>query len=118
MKMKFFDLARKLAKCSNHPKCKLGAVIVRKNRVISMGVNKLKTHPRSNNKYKTLHAEIAAIISADRKDLRGADIYVYRENIYGLAMAKPCESCMLAIQEAGIKNIYYTTYGGYKHELG
>lgn len=46
-------------------------------------------------------------------------LYIYRNtrsnnNSYG--MARPCPSCMAAIKDLGIKNIYYTTNEGYVHE--
>ena len=31
-------------------------------------------------------------------------------------MARPCPSCMAAIKDLGIKNIYYTTNDGYSYE--
>lgn len=117
MKNKFFLLARNISKHSDHPTHQLGAVITRGNKVISLGFNKNKTHTRSNHAWKRLHAEISAIIKS-KEDLTGCTIYVYRETKLGnLGMARPCPSCLSAIQEAGIKRICYSTENGYREEL-
>jgi deoxycytidylate deaminase len=116
MKSKFFQLARNISKHSDHPAHQLGAVIVRGNRIISLGFNKNKTHTKSNHAWKRLHAEICAIIKT-KEDLTGCTIYVYRETKLGnLGMARPCPSCLAAIQESGIKRICYTTENGYVQE--
>lgn len=117
MKIKFFQLAKNISKHSDHPAHQLGAVIVRGNKIVSMGFNKNKTHTKSNHAWKRLHAEISAIIKS-REDLTGCSIYVYRETKLGhLGMARPCASCLSAIQEAGIKKIFYSTETGYKEEI-
>jgi deoxycytidylate deaminase len=115
MKHKFFELARKLAFKSNHHTHKLGCVIVRKNEIVSLGFNKLKTHPKSNHPFKSLHAELDAILSADREDIRGADLYIFRETKFGNpAMAKPCKYCEAAIKEVGINRVFYSCNNGFE----
>ena len=55
-----------------------------------------------------LHAEIAAIIKAQRAGVP-YKIKIERYNHKGLpAMAAPCPICQLAIKEAGIKFVEYT----------
>lgn len=116
MKTKFFDVARVASKHSDHPAHRLGAVIVRGNKIISVGFNKNKTHTKSNHAWKRLHAELSAIIKA-KQDITNCSIYVYRETKNGdLGMARPCESCMEAIREAGINKIFYSTPHGYLEE--
>jgi deoxycytidylate deaminase len=117
MKNKFFQLARNISKHSDHPAHQLGAFIVKGNRIISLGFNKNKTHTKSNHAWKRLHAEICAIIKT-KEDLTGCTIYVYRETKLGnLGMARPCPTCLAAIQEVGIKKICYSTENGYKQEI-
>jgi len=116
MKIKFFEVAKSISKHSDHPHHKLGAVISRGNRVISLGFNKNKTHTKSNHSWKRLHAEISAIIKA-RQDVTSCHIYIYRETKDGqMAMARPCRSCMEAIKEAGIKKIFYSSTNGFLEE--
>lgn len=113
-KMKFFKKARQASlKSQSDPK--LGAVVVKKNEEISFGFNDMKkTHPRATSPFKTLHAEIDALIGKSWDELEGSDVYVYREFKSGqLAMSKPCPSCELALRRAGIRRVFYTTNGGY-----
>ncbi len=115
MKQKFFKLAAKLAKHSDHHTYLLGAVITDKDQIQSVGFNKLKTSPASKHRWNFLHAELSALFRAKFKDLKGCDIYVYRENMNGkVGMARPCSVCMAALKEAGIRKVYYTTESGYE----
>jgi tRNA(Arg) A34 adenosine deaminase TadA len=103
---------------------KLAAAIVHKNKIISIGVNSMKSSPLQA-KYATnkdlsiyLHAEISAIKNAlrqiDVEDFKKVSLYVCRVKydiltnsiVYGLA--KPCSGCMRAIFEFDIKKVYYT----------
>ena len=118
MKTKFFDLAQKVSKKSEHKQFRMGCVIVYKNKVVSLGINSYKTHTKATTPYKTLHAELDAIISADRKELKNCDLYIYRELSDGtLAIAKPCNYCQVAIFKAGIRQVFYTDNGQYKEML-
>lgn len=115
MKLRYFDLAKKLAVKSDHAKYQLGCVIVSKNKVLSLGFNQLKTHSKSPHKWKTLHAEIDALLGNSFEDLKGCEAYVYRQTKDGCrAMAKPCPVCELALKKAGIKKVYFTV----DNELG
>lgn len=114
---KFFDLARMMSLHSTY-RFQIGAVIVRKNEIIGTGFNKpTKTHPESKHPFRTIHAELDAIVGSDRSRLKGADIYVYREHKDGTyACARPCEHCMALLKEYGVRNIYYTELGGFEYE--
>ena len=117
MNTKFFDLAKKISKLSNHSHFKLGSVIVRGSKIVSVGTNNIKTHPRSPHPYFSLHAETAAILLA-KQDLTKCEIYVYRETKLGMpVMSRPCEYCLPFIKEAGLKKIHYSIDGGYKSEV-
>jgi deoxycytidylate deaminase len=116
MNAKFFDLARKVSKLSNHGHFKLGSVIVRGSKIVSVGTNNIKTHPKSTHPFYSLHAEMAAILLA-KQDLAKCEIYVYRETKAGMpVMARPCEYCLPFIKEAGLKEVHYSSNGGYKSE--
>lgn len=115
MKHRYFDLAKKLSVKSTHPKHQLGCVLVNKNRIVGVGFNKFKTHTKSNHAFQMLHAEVDALLGQDRSVLKGCDAYVYRETKDGQpAMSKPCQACELALRDAGIRNVYYTTDGGFE----
>lgn len=116
MNLRFFDLAKKVSKLSDHKNFHIGSVIVRGSKVISVGTNKIKTHPRSPHPFGSLHSEMAAILLA-KQDLKGCELYVFREIRNGtFALSRPCQYCWELISEAGIKEIHYTTNGGHKTE--
>lgn len=100
-------LAIKESKKSDH-RFKIGAAIVKGNRVLSKAHNSRKTHPKfGSGEFSTLHAESYAIYKAIRQGicLVGSTIYVYRHNNN---LAKPCSCCMGFIHKYGIKNIVYS----------
>jgi deoxycytidylate deaminase len=99
----------KKASENGHGKFQLGAAIYdKKGRLISVGWNKPKTHPKYGSFiYKTIHAEGDALIKAlkTRQSLKGAYIVVYRKRGN---RAKPCPCCEAMLREAGIEKVYYT----------
>lgn len=97
---------------------RLGAVIARKGRVLSVGFNQMdKTHPRSANKYPYLHAELHALIGLGLNQTKGSDLFVCRLTRNGEeAIAKPCEYCMAAIRAAGVRRVYYSVVSGWIEE--
>lgn len=119
MKAKFFKLCKKLSTCSDHHQHRLGALVVNKDKILGVGFNSLRTHPKSPHEFKSVHAEFMAINSCDPETLKGATLYVYRENRSGnVVNSKPCVSCMTLILNSGIKRIYYTHEDvGYKQIL-
>ena len=129
MQQKFFNVAKAVAKTSQYPRIKIGCCIVKKNKILAVGVNQLKSHPMQKryNKFRPLnndninnniHAELDAVIKCNKDDLIGASIYVYRESSdTQLRMCKPCEACTELIKRCGIKTIYYTDVDGYYSRL-
>ena len=97
--------------------------------ITNLASNCSKTHPAQKfyNKYRIpsdsmlpkLHAEINCINSIKQLNINFSKVklYIYRirkDQPYGLA--RPCPSCMAAIKDLGIRNIYYTSNDGYVHE--
>lgn len=114
---RFFEIAKHLSRKSTY-KYRVGAVIVKNGKPIGFGFNKpQKTHPKSHNAYKTIHAELDALIGLSIEELAGADIYIYRElKSEELASARPCDHCYILLQEYGIRKIYFTTTKGFHCE--
>lgn len=109
---KYFSLAREISKHSNY-KVRVGAVVIKGNRILSVGHNQVRYKSRGlkYTKFKqSLHAERDAISKLDKSVLKGASIFVYREhNVNKTPMlAKPCDQCWWLIEEIGIKRIYFT----------
>lgn len=126
---KYFDKARQAALISDFHKTHIGCVAVYQGTIIGIGCNCNKTHPmqKKYNKYRKksdglppkLHAEINCINSFRHLNINFSKvkIYIYRirnDQPYGLA--RPCPSCMAAIRDLGIRDIYYTSNDGYVRE--
>lgn len=103
---------------------RLAAAIVHKRDIVSIGINKRKSHPFQKKYGKNqdaifLHAEILAIHNALKRispeELSKSSLYVCRMRYtdqtkrgmeYGLAC--PCDGCKKAIAAFEIKNVFYT----------
>ena len=124
---RYYSLAEKASSFSDYKKCHIGCIAVYKNRVIAVGYNTNKTSPlqAEYNKYRNfaydtlnnggIHAEMMCLLRTRYMtdiDWSRVCIYIYREKKDGMiGLAKPCEACLAALKERGIKetNIYYTT---------
>ena len=117
MKEKFTTAAYAIAMTGNGVGTKrklfrLGAVLVHKNIIISVGMNSYKTHPlmAPRTEWPFLHAEQHAIVRAGVDNCEGLDLYVARVlKNNELALSKPCSVCAKLIRNVGIKNVYYST---------
>jgi deoxycytidylate deaminase len=127
--IKYFDKARRAATVSNYRKTHVGCVAIYQGQVIGLGCNCKKTHPVQQfyNKYRrqsddmlpTLHAEISCLNQIKNMDINFSKIklYIYRiRRDQPFGMSRPCPSCMAAIKDLGIRDIYYTTDDGFYHE--
>lgn len=128
---KFLSAARSLATTSKHPKARVGAVLVDRGDVVSVGVNGNKSHPLQQ-KYNRLrfrdddvsamghlmHAEIEALVKGrEYFTHHHAAIYVYRIMKNGdKGMSRPCPGCIQALLDFGVKRMYYTTTDGIVYE--
>ena len=101
------------AALSSKERRKHGAVIVKSNRVLSIGVNKFRNHPdiipeSFIKQVCSVHAEVDALKKIGY-DAKNATIYVARVNNQNKPMmSRPCNNCYTTIRESGIKNIVYT----------
>ena len=85
---------------------KVGCVLVKNNRLISMGYNGFlsgsehKSIIRDNHEQATIHAEINAITDAAKRgvSIDGAEAYITHY---------PCLNCFKALASSGVKKIYY-----------
>jgi deoxycytidylate deaminase len=132
--LKLFNIAKEVATFSNHPKVKIGAVIVSGNKILSVGVNSQKSHTMQYlyNRFRNIsnmgvsmhhfiHAEIDAIIKLRNMFYpyipEGIKIYVHRLLKNGdLGYCRPCKACLAALKDHKIHHMYYTTEEGYCYE--
>lgn len=103
--LRFIGLAKHVSEWSKDPSTKVGAVITKRNRLVSVGFNGLPeevedTYERLNNrdlKIKTvIHGEINALIFAE-KDVTGCTVYTYP--------FMPCSNCASQLIQEGIKRV-------------
>ena len=87
---------------------KHGAILVKKNRMISGGHNKVTRKCPSH--MFSIHAEMAAIKhSSGSIGLAKTHLYVVRINNEGLADSKPCTDCQHFMKLHGISRVFYST---------
>ena len=126
---KYFQKAHQIATISDYKKTHVGCVAVYQGQVIGIGCNCNKTHPiqKKYNRYRKpsdsmlpkLHAEISCLNQIKHLDINFSKVklYIYRiRKDQPFGMARPCPSCMAAIRDLGVRNIFYTTNDGYAHE--
>jgi len=105
---------------NNGRKYHLCAILRRKGRVIAIGANTDKTHPRFERTYPDgntsarMHAEMNVLRFAKPGD--ELEVMRFRNNDT-LAMAKPCSYCMNHIRENDIKRVRYTDDEGIWREI-
>lgn len=82
-----------------------------------MGVNRWRNpemvHTSTTDEYNrmlTVHAEVRAISQVAPEKLKGATVYVAKVGRDGKTekMSRPCDNCMQALVEAGVKHVIYT----------
>lgn len=116
--MKILEKVREVAE-EAEGKFRFGCICLdSKGREVSRATNTYKTHPEmyrwavraGKPKKIALHAEIRALIRAKRNV---ETIYICRINRNGeLRNAFPCPVCRLCIEDAGVKEIVYSTERG------
>ena len=122
----YLGIARAVSKKSTCLKKQYGAVIVKDDEVIATGYNDTCrkeahcttcTKPSGNGDIEeyavcpAVHAEMNAIISASRKEMLGADLYLagFNSSSGKEIEAHPCEICLRLIKNAGIGRVVNST---------
>lgn len=119
MNEKFMKYAIEESLKSKDNRLKVGACIVKDNKVVATGFNSMPNNISNEDYYWfpeksgaiclddsfletkhafVCHAELNAIINCERKDLIGAKLYV---------TSYPCYQCAKMIIQSGIKEVYY-----------
>lgn len=128
-----FQRARQVALVSDFPYVHIGCIAVYQAHIIGMGCNTSKTHPRQKyyNRYRNpsymsngkclpkLHAEINCINSIYNLDIQFSKVKLYVHRVgksQAFRLSRPCPSCMAAIRDLGIRDIFYTTNDRYVYE--
>lgn len=108
------DYAIRSAHESDCPTYRIGAALMRKNRLVARGRNFYKkSHPQSKTIYNGIHAEFHCLNGVGPGTCRNATLFVARVTNAGtLSMARPCDDCLELLRERNIRVFYYTNYDG------
>jgi len=94
----------------------LAAILRRNGRVVKVGENTSKTHPRFIRQYEDgtyashMHAEMNVLRFAEPGD--EIEVLRFKKCSHTLTMARPCKYCMSHLRKAGIKKIRFTNWNG------
>lgn len=114
--MYYLTLARKESKKSDHYQHKVGCLLIRGNKILGVGHNMMKTHPKSPHSFKCIHAEFMAFLNSNG-NIEGSTAYIFREQKNGKwAISRPCKDCFRFLTEKGVKTIVYSFEGSFKQE--
>ena len=106
-------------------RCRHFSFILDKNKIISIGLNNLKTHPK-NLKYNYVnklnenisdivgtHSELSAVIKLGEEDCSGLTLVNTRINRNDeLDFSAPCSGCCDMINQLNFKNVYFSNNKG------
>lgn len=119
-KLKFIEAAKPIALAVNR-RCKHVSLIIHKNKIVSIGTNRRKTHPvavEHGYLFDERHSELDAYINLPYP-LRNESLILFNlrfNNQETLRMAKPCNKCLPWCQSL-FKEIYYSDRTGQILEL-
>lgn len=115
-----------------YKRTKTVAFLICHGKIVSFGINSDKTSPMQN-KYRMLtskrdiknffdkeHAEICCLRKVDPEfRFDRCELVIISKMISGdFRLARPCETCMKAVKDFGIKEVYYTNkQGTFTHEV-
>jgi len=103
------EAAAAAASTSNASQYKIGAIVVKRKELISVGVNVV--YHKIDRRRKSDHAEDKALKRV--QDPCGTDIFVVRVNRSGqFRLSRPCKKCWKHLLESGVKRVYYSTSEG------
>ena len=116
-KQAFMRTAEVFAECSTAVRAKVGAIIVKDDRIISIGYNGMPSgwdntcenfvgydnggKERLNTKPEVLHAEMNALLKLAKSTESGDGSSIFITH-------SPCLECAKGIYQAGIKEVYYS----------
>ena len=105
-KQAYMDVAERFAQLSHAQRAKVGAIIVKDDRIISIGYNGMPSgwenvcEEDGKTKPQVLHAETNAIAKLAQSSESGKDAILFCTHL-------PCMECAKLIYQSGIKEVYY-----------
>ena len=102
----YMDVAERFAQLSHAERAKVGAIIVKDDRIISIGYNGMPSgwdnvcEADGKSKPEVLHAETNAIAKLAQSNESGKDASLFCTHL-------PCMECAKLIYQSGIKDVFY-----------
>jgi deoxycytidylate deaminase len=99
----------------------VAAILRRNNRVVRIGINSSKTHPKYKRLYPDgtwgshMHAEMDVLRFAQPGD--DLEVMRFKKSGDGVTMAKPCRHCQDFIRQSQIRKVRFTNASGQWEEL-
>lgn len=91
---------------------RVGAALFKGSRLISIGWNVKKTHPKAKTIW-SQHAEFKVFLGLKKEDIIGCDLYIARVTRgERIKTAKPCKDCHPLLEGLGLNKVYYTNDNG------
>lgn len=129
---KFIEISRALMPSNFSKKTFHTTFIVKKNKIIKIGINSYKTHPRNLlynyrgkednvdiRRFVAVHSELSAILKYGKDDCSDCTFVNVRIDKNGVpCMSKPCIGCSDLLNTVGFKRLYYTNDNGIFVEYG
>lgn len=107
IKTEYLDRAKYIALRSPQVKFRVGAILVKNNKILSDGVNH-SSHMHYSSTL-SMHAEAHCLARAHKANLDGAVIYVAVIKHNGnIVLGKPCIVCATLLAAAGVTHAIYT----------
>lgn len=100
---RYLNLARHVAGWSRDPSTKVGAVITKNNRVVSLGFNGIPSGLDDEIYLQTRETKIACVIHAEANAVLSANIPLADCTIY--TTSAPCSNCAATIIQSGIRRV-------------
>lgn len=99
------------------------AFLVKKNKIIKIGWNKKRTHPKIakhpyHEGYVGTHAELDVILKSGLDSLNNHSMIILRVDRKGrLANSKPCSGCLSLIESYNVDEVFYSNVEGKVEKL-
>jgi len=121
---RFLDNLKKVSRdtLANKYRCNHIAFIFKGKKILSVGRNSNKTHPKiakfKYHSFSRVHAELSACIRLGEEDCSKYSIAVLRIDRNGkFNQSCPCEGCKSIINQLGFKKVFYTDENGQWNQL-
>ncbi|MCI0562075.1 MAG: hypothetical protein MN733_26605 [Nitrososphaera sp.] len=108
-----FATAADAAKLVMHSRYRVGAALFKGGRLVSIGFNCRRTHPKQNSIFRWQHAECNCLLGTRKYDLRLCTLFVVRITRRGkFRVSTPCSDCQDILRAAGVRHIYHINRAG------